>query len=306
MRAPHHLLLRALFQPLPEAERWWRRWRTIVNLDKLDRGSFYTLPALAGCMHGWIQDDPYREILLGICRRAWSQKQIRKKVLAEALSLLRASGIGAAAAIGPLAWEQLYWPAGAIRMIEGVDLVVEPGSVSLCMQAFLRSGWTVHGRPPDWNGSKFYFAAAIRMRTDSGEEVRLHWRDLPNTDFALRRPDPPEFKPTTDERATLYTPSAARDLVLALGGVFDDGLDWRCDALMICRSNVEWNVVETLLKWRSRAKMRLAELRRDWGVQVPQIIVAKLYTASVERMVTAPLRAYRHAKLKLLERRVGT
>jgi hypothetical protein len=139
------------------------------------------------------------------------------------------------------------------------------------------------------------------MHTVSGIEVRLHWRDLPNTDFALRRPPAPQFKPAEDG-TWVYMPFRERDLVLALSGVFDGGLDWRCDALMICRSQIDWNTVYNLLRWRSRAKIRLAELRRNWDAAVPEHVGAKLRRAPIEGIITAPLRAYRQARMKLLER----
>jgi hypothetical protein len=65
---------------------------------------------------------------------------------------------------------------------------------------------------------------------------------------------------------------------------------------MICRRDIDWDVVDGLLKWRSRAKIRLEELRRDWGVEIPPGLAVKLRRGYLERMLSAPLRVYRRAK----------
>jgi hypothetical protein len=291
VREHHHLLLRALVQPISSAAEAWRLWREGVDLDKLDAASFCMLPALAGRMDQWVAHDPHRDMLRGICRRAWSQNQVRKKVLAEALTLLDVSAGVKATAFGPIVWEQLYWPDGAIRTIDGVELLVDPSCVRLSVETLTRAGWSLNSPLPDWHADSFYFAPALRMRTISGDDVRLHWRDLPNTDFALRRPPVPRFQP-----------SAERDLIMALSDDLHSGVDWRCDALLICRRSIDWGVVDRLLKWRPRVKIRLEELRQDWDVDVPPRLAAKLQRGHVEYMFSAPLRVYRRARARARQR----
>jgi hypothetical protein len=296
--APHHLLLRALILPAGEAEETWRRWRASTDLDRLDSGSFHMLAALAGRMDTWLRaDDPQRPILLGICRRAWSQNHLRLKDLSEAAAILRSAGIEKMAAIGPVLWGARYWPAGAVRSINTVDILVEPHRVRQALDVLLKAGWTAADRVPNLTGSQFYFDPAIRLRAASGGDVRLHWRALPNTDFSLRRPPAPSFEPAPSGHLTAYSIPLEHSLVAALGQTLSDGTDWRGDALMICQqSGIRWDTVRELLRWRGGARLGLDELRRDWGAPVPLDVTAVGWTGGVERMLAGWLRSYRLRK----------
>ena len=119
--------------------------------------SFHLLPTLAGRMAPWLADDPEQEIVLGICRRAWSQNQLRRKLLANALAILGAAGIERAAAIGPVLFSA-QWPEGSIRPVGRVDLLVEPASVRAAFDAFLTAGWKPLCTLLDTTTDQFSFA----------------------------------------------------------------------------------------------------------------------------------------------------
>jgi hypothetical protein len=293
MSEAHEWLLKALIQPLPQAGDAWRSWRSSVDLDRLDPASFWMLPSLAARMQEWIVNDPQQDILVGICKRAWSKNQLVSQLGTQATEVLRSAGLRPAWS-GPAAWAQRYWPEGAIRPIEWVDLLLDYEAVGPAMDALSRSGWTVAGRRPNSRAAKFYFSPPIPVRYQSTGMVRLHWRDLPNTDFALRRP-PLSQSPNL---------SAEYDFLRILGGEFDDALDWRCDALMIGGARpLDWDSIVGLLKWRSRAKARLAELCREWNVEVPPHARKQVRTTVANRMVTGSLGTYRRLKFKLAVRR---
>ena len=55
---------------------------SVGRLDQLDHATFLMLPSLSGRIPDWIVADPQRDNLLGICRRAWSQNQVQRKLLA--------------------------------------------------------------------------------------------------------------------------------------------------------------------------------------------------------------------------------
>ena len=116
---PHRLLWDALTLPPAQAEDAWRRWRASVDLDHLDNDSFHLLPALAGRMEAWLANDRQQAILMGICRRAWSQNQIRRKVLTQALEILSTAGIERVAATGPVAWGPCIGPMERFGRSEG-------------------------------------------------------------------------------------------------------------------------------------------------------------------------------------------
>jgi hypothetical protein len=268
----------------------------------MDHASFHLLPALAGRMPAWIADDPQQAILKGICRRAWSQNQLQRKVLTDVLGILTAGGIERVAATGPVLWGPLYWPEGAIRPIGMVDLLVEPAAVPLALEALLKAGWEAPNRLPDCAGTHFYFAPGVLLQSPDSGQVRLHWRALPNTDLSLRRPEFPRLEPAEPGLIAPYKIPLEHSLVAALGGVHEDGVGWYFDALMICRQRgLGWDKVAAIVRRRFAQRERLAGLR-DCGAAVPQAVTRPLWTNGAERILTSVLRAYRRGKAHLRQR----
>jgi len=297
--APHRLLWDALTLPVPQAGEAWRRWRASANLDRLDPASFSLLPALAGRLPDWLGTDSQQAILLGICRRAWSQNQVRLKLLADALEILGAAGIERVAATGPVSWGALYWPPNAIRSIGAVDLLVEPALARRTFEALTKAGWTAPKGVPN-TAANFYFDPGVPMQSPAGGEVRMHWRALPNTDFALRRPMFPPLQALQRGQIAPYALPAEYALVAALGGNHEDGVDWHCDALMICRqAGLDWDTVADLVRWRSKGREKLDELRREWGAQIPPAVTKPVWSSGVERSLASALRVYRRGKAAL-------
>ena len=297
--APKRLLLDALLLPSPLAEDAWRSWRASTELDCLDNGSIHLLPALAGRMPGWLSSDPRRAILLGICRQAWSQNQVQRKLLADALQILVAAGMERVAATGPIVWGPLYWPAGAIRPVGMVDLLIEPALVRPAFEALSRAGWKALNAIPETGGKQFYFAGGTLLQSPSSGQVRVHWRALPNTDLSLQRPEFPPLQALRPGLGAPYTIPQEHSLVAALGGAHEDGIDWHFDALRICRQpGLHWKKVAALLRWRLAARKRLDELRREWGVEIPPAVATPAWTSGVEQILASALRAYRRRRIE--------
>ncbi len=293
MSAPHHLLWDALVLPLPHAEEAWRQWRACTNLNHLDSASFHLLPTLAGRMAPWLADDPEQEIVLGICRRAWSQNQLRRKLLANALAILGAAGIERAAAIGPVLFSA-QWPEGSIRPVGRVDLLVEPASVRAAFDAFLTAGWKPLCTLLDTTTDQFSFAPGIELQSPGGGKLHIHWRALPNTDLALRPPDSVPLQPMQPGPLAPYSIPAEHSLVVALGGQLQDEVDWRFDALTICRrGGLDGELLAALLRRRSAARTRLDELRREWGAKIPEEVTRRSPTSGLEQILASALRIYR-------------
>lgn len=296
---PQRLLLDALTLPPPQAAAAWRSWRSSSDLGRLDNGSFQLLPALAGRMPSWTADDPQQPILKGICRRAWSQNQLQRKTLTDALGVLITAGIERVASTGPVLWGQLYWPEGAIRPIGMVDLLVEPAAVRGTLEALLSAGWEAPKGLPDSGRTQIYFAPGVLLHSPDGGEVRLHWRALPNTDLSIRRPEFPPLEPTEPGLIAPYKMPLEHSLVAALGGLHEDGIAWQCDALMICRQpGLRWERVAALVRSRSAQRERLAGLR-GYGAAVPQAVTRTPWTSGIEWTLASGLRAYRRGKAHL-------
>jgi len=288
------LLFDALVLPLRQAEESWRIWRSSADLEHLDRTSFQFLPALAGRLTEWLADDPKQAILLGICRRAWSQNQLRKKVLTDAVQLLCDSGIDRVAATGPALWGELYWPAGSIRPITVIDLLIEPASVPSALNVLGKVGWSISDHPPNSKDKGFPFAPATNLQSSLGGKLRVHWRALPNTDLSLRRPEFPELITMPPGKVAPYAIPAEYSLAAVLGGNLDDAMDWRCDALMICSAcDLDWLKIASLLRWRSSARNRLEELRPYSDQAIPLAVTGSSWTDPIERRVASLLRTCR-------------
>ena len=184
----------------------------------------------------------------------------------------------------------LYWPDGAIRSIGRVDLLMEPDSVRAALEVLSKAGWNLEGGMPDTAGNQFYFAYGVSLRSPGGGEVWVHWRALPHTDLSLLRPGPFPLQ-VMPSGALAIPPEYA--LVAALGGGLPDEIGWQYDAIMICRAGLDWELVTALLRWRSTARNRLDELRRDWDAEIPPEVTQPAWTSGVERILASALRAYR-------------
>ena len=290
LTAPQRLLLDALLLSPPQAGDAWRSWRASTDLSCLDKSSYHLLPALAGRMPAWLEDDPQRAILMGICRRAWSENQVQRKLLADALEILAAAGIERVAATGPVLWGALYWPEGAIRPIGMVHLLLDPAVVRIAFEALVRAGWKAPNGIPDTEGKRFYFAGGALLESPSGGRVRVHWRALPNTDLSIRRPRFPPLEPMRPGLVARYAMPPEYSLVAALGGDHQDAVAWHFDALMICRQpGLRWERVAALLRRRSAQRERLNELRRDCGAEFPRAVTRPVWTSGVERALASAL-----------------
>jgi Uncharacterised nucleotidyltransferase len=296
----HLLLLEVLTLPAGPAQEAWKRWRAAANIDQLDRESFIMLPTLAGRLEPWLEGDPYGPILVGICRRAWSQNQVRLQDCEAARTVLQRAGILPVAAIGPLAWSARHWPDRAIRPVGSVDLLTEPSSVAAALQALLNAGYTntdpSRRLPFDADSSPDYFARPVSLQSPSHAPIRLHWRAMPNTAFSLRRQPPIRFVASESSALDTLTVPPEEALVSAVGGMFDDGVDWRCDAAMIARyACIDWNRVAFHLRWRPQARRNLGILAASRYAEIAPLAFQEGWTRLLEPFATL-LRLYRRAR----------
>jgi hypothetical protein len=230
--------------------------------------------------------------LLGICRRAWSQNQVRRQAFAAARAALEQAGIPQVTAIGPVAWSARYWPERAVRPIGSVDLLVAPGSVQTAVGALVRAGYkpAEAERAVDFDAetSGHYFARPVSLLSPKQETIQLHWRPLPNTVFALGRQAP--------VRIVEEGISREEELVAAAGGMFSDGMDGFCDAAMILRSAraLDWDCVAALVRGRPGARRTLARLMAAGYGKIPDSVLGS-WTNLLEPLAI-PLRMYRRAR----------
>jgi len=295
--APLDHLLDALLLEGPQAHDAWRQWRAAADLDALDPASFVLLPTLAAQFSQWLVEDPSQRILLGICRQAWSRNQLQMRGLNEAVAVLRQANSERVIAAGPAVWAAVYWPEKAIRPIGAIDLIVEPSVIRHSLEAFSKAGWTApeQSKWPEMNA--FRFGAPTLLRSASGSIVRLQTRALPNPDLTMSSQGRPPLVPLKIGQGELWTVSAEHAFVAALTGYYEDGVDWRADALMIFRSApMDWQLVAALVGHRSLARTRIDELRGLWRARIPYETTCEGWLQGCERLVAGALRTYRRRR----------
>jgi len=255
MRPRHLLLWDALTLSGPEDEKAWREWRERADLNRLDRSSFQMLPLLSGKLDAWLAGDAQASIILGICRRAWSQRQLALRAVHRAIEALERAGVDPVIVTGPLVWAELYWPSKAIRPVAVPDLLAAPAILAHALAAFKQAGWT------RLDSRRNY----LHLRSASGDQVRLITSVAPMADLPFVRASIPELRTVEVGGVTVSALPAEYELITALAGHDDDAIDWRCDAATICRAaHIDWERVGSLSRWRSQARRRIAELR-EWA-----------------------------------------
>ncbi len=169
-----HILLDALLLPPSDAENAWRKWRASVDLDRIDPEEFLSPAHVSRArLPAWTANDPQQGILLGICRRAWSENQSRRKSLAEAIASLNAAGIDRVSATGPaLAGDSIGLRArcAANRTVDLPDRACARARRVRCAYTIGLDGsqWPVAKR---WEGD-FFFGYRVEMRGPDGSELR--------------------------------------------------------------------------------------------------------------------------------------
>lgn len=297
MGTAHFLLFDALNAPSDQARESWRQWRTAADIDKLDYESFVMLPTLSARLEPWLDGDPYGSIIKGICRRAWSQNQVRWQTFQEASNLLSTAGIREVAVIGPLAWSICYWPERAIRPVGSVDLLTQPACVSGALEVLMKAGYSYEGPPRqvpfDASSGPAYFSPPVALESPAGAPLRLHWRAMTNSAFSLRRQPRLTLLPVKRDGVELITVTPEEALVSALSGLLEDGVDWRCDAAMIIRyATLDWSRVASHLRWRAAAHQNLSFLAASGFAKVPRSVLTRSWASWLDP-AAALLRLYR-------------
>ena len=219
---------------------------------------------------------------VGICRRAWSKIRFGGKRWPIDRHPERSNR--PRAETGPVMWGKLYWPEGAIRPIGRCGSLDRARECARRPRGADPRRLERSRRPAAGTRKRFLLRYRVAMRAPDGSEIRVDWRSLPHTDFALRHPPVPLLEPIPAEHS----------LVAALGGNMEDRLGWKCDALFLCRQpGLNWNLIAELLRWRSKARNRLEQLQRERLLEIAAVVTRPPRTAGLERILASVLRTYR-------------
>ena len=125
------------------AETWWRRWRAKIDLDAMSEDCVRLLPVLVARNFSWLAEDPARNLILGLAKRAWTRNQLMLRSLAELLASLTRDGLPEPAIAGPAAWALLHHREKSFRPVFFLELLIPRGQALPVAGALVALGWTL-------------------------------------------------------------------------------------------------------------------------------------------------------------------
>jgi len=257
--ASQKLLLGAFAWPEHKAVVCWRQWREGVDIVNLEAESARLLPTVVHGRSKWLAEDPARNIIQGLCRRAWAEHQIGLRSLARIVNSLRSAGISSGVLCGSAAIGRFYAERKSIRPFESPELLIGSHDVDAALGVLSSEGWQL---PQTGPADKHY---GVWLSQASGERVHLIWQRRWNCEdpartnsFELPGATVEVLPPEELLAVVLLTPEAGSQLA------------WQWDALSITTERkLDWRRIETLIDQDELAASRLRELRNEWGITVP-------------------------------------
>ncbi len=280
-------LVNSLLLDLSRGEQSWRQWRAETILDDLDSASLSALPLLAGRLPSWLvrdsQRDPDRERILGICKRAWAQNQLRYRELITAWNQLSEAGVAPFAVAGCAAWSLLYLEERSVRPIQSIDIVVSRHQAMLAKQVLEASGWHLEDGMPEPTGHALDTHEGLWFRAASETALFLRWRiRAVSPERAAENETAPSTQPH-DLHGTAISVLATEELLLDALTRDADSLIWQCDAAILLRNrSVDWPRLFELAKDAPLAEQRLTVLR-DEGLAIPALPVRRNSRGALRR-----------------------
>jgi hypothetical protein len=280
--ALQRLLLNAFALPDDQALKNWRQWRESINFEDLDPTLTRLLPIVVYGRPKWLNDDPARNIIQGLCRRAWAQQQTGSQSLAQIIGVLRREGILRVVLCGPPALGPLYAERQSIRPFESPELMIGKHEIDRAIDALSSHGWQL----PQTGFNNLN--CGVWLSKAGGERVYISWQrrwvcarlsnltilDLPGTTVEML---PPE--------------ELLAEVLLA--PAHGNRLAWQWDALAIAAAReLDWDRVGTLTDQDERAVTRLHELRDEWGIAVPSYLLISRHGGVVTQEIRRVKRDY--------------
>ena len=264
------LLIRCLLADPVAAKGLWRTWRANTDLCDLKSGAASVLPLFGDELHGWLEDDAEKHLIIGIRKHAWSLNHVRLHELSTAAEHLRADGIqslvtGAAASA-------LLLPGRTLPVWRPALLVRK----SVAKRAVLRlnaMGW----QGDELNEDTLNTYNGVELERAGGGSIGLRWQLFP-CPFHLRQVLETLVWQTSRgiswSGKSLGVPAPALHLleVLSRGETWD--AVHLCEALLlIAGEETDWELFRnaTALSFQPHiVRSSLAYLRKRWSAGVPR------------------------------------
>jgi len=270
------LLFDAVLAGPYQGEMHWRKWRAETDLDGMSAECVRLLPVLVARSSEWLVDDPAKNRILGICKRAWTQNQLFLSRLRQLIDSLARAGITQLGVAGPAAWALIHQNSKSFRPVGVLELWVPREEAARTVQALESLGWLPAPgcELPEPDG--FDYAAGMWFRSEAGEALKLSWRLFPAPpEFAAEWEALPQLETVEFQGAELRI--LAKEALLASALSADrvgDDFDWRCDASLLLREGeIDWSLVEKWIRFSPDAKNKVCILARDTDVQIPEHVL---------------------------------
>ncbi|GBE01139.1 MAG TPA: hypothetical protein ENH07_03955 [Nitrospirae bacterium] len=245
------LLLRAGLLQGKRALAAWEEWRSYVDIDNIDEGSYRLLPLLYRNLSRLGVKDPVMHKLKGTYRLTWYKNQTLFHHMASLVRSFHACGLETlilkGAALAPL-----YYNDCGVRPMADFDVLVHTDKVLPAIDLLRKEGWT----PKDFEPTERYISLrhSHGFEDEAGREFDLHWHVLSEC-----------CQSTADNDFWAGT------IPLNINGVSTKALNPADQLLHICVHGMKWESVPTI-RWVSDAVVilnsSLSEI--DWGRLIEQ------------------------------------
>lgn len=260
-------LLRAAFDKDDGRSRAeWTHWRETADLHALTPDELAALPLLGRRFLPWIEDDPAKPILVGICKQAWSLNQLRMRRLSQAVDLLRGAGldpivIGTA---GTVLLSACGKGEGGFLAIPRLELLLRREAVPAAVAVLTGAGWRASQTEPTHAGS------SVALRDSRDDWWLLRSRLISNPpDIASEAAVVRRVEAEWNGRA-LPVPSPAWQLADQLYRPEPD--HWKAESLLLLQREIDWDEFRRVLECASfngPTAERIRELRDRCRAQLP-------------------------------------
>lgn len=319
------LLLKAALLENGLAISAWEEWKSTVNLDSIDPGSFRLLPILYRHMYTLGISDTLMGKLKGIYRQTWFQNRLRLNDLKQLLSLFQKAAVPTMVLKG-MALIQSYYKELGLRPMNDLDILVPTSRAGDAASLVRETGWT-----PVSERAEMHIAVLQGTHFHNAKKsgLDLHWHVLPeccdqdaDDDFWTAS------QPTTIEGTPTRTLCPTDQLMhVCMHGMRWDPVPpirWIADAMVILRRSqgvLDWG---RLLEQASQRELSLPlieaieYLYETFQAPIPEFILQALKktrvskrqilelsakTADRSKSIVAYLRLYWYAHLRLSSRK---
>lgn len=296
------LLLRAALLDKKYAIDAWHKWKSNVDIDRLDAGSLRLLPLLYRNLRLLGVKDPLLNTFKGVHRRTWYENQILFRNMSNLLCSFHDAGIqtmilkGAALAI-------LHYRDYGLRFMSDFDILIPTEQTFIAIDLLTKQGWK-----PKFRTLEAFFEPLFNVRhaetfkDGGGNECDLHWHLLyeccyEHADDAFWD----DAKPVELHDVTTHALSPTDQLfhVCVHGAMWNiiPPVRWVADAMMIFNtsaSDIDWNRLVALAKERCvilQVEDTLSYLDELLDAPIPSDVLQSMKDVTVSRIEGMEYRA---------------